>query len=117
MSEISPELMRIMTRDYSQADYQYELIMKRIRNFESQLDSNHEIALMLASFGESITIAVTSIEYHNPSLILFNGFVNGSQATLIQHISQLSFLMLAVLKSEPDRPARRIGFETSNHEQ
>lgn len=104
-------------RNYQLADYQYEIIMESIKDFESELDNEHEIALKLTSFGETITLAVTDIGYHNPSIIIFYGYVNGKPAKLIQHISQLSFLMIAVPKNEPDRPARRIGFDVSNHDE
>ena len=102
--------------DYRDADYQYEKLVEEIRNFESRLDDDHEISLKLASFGESITIAVTDIGYYNPSLIVFDGIVNGAPATLIQHISQLSFLMVAVKKADPARPPRRIGFDVNSNE-
>lgn len=105
------ENMRTNITDYKLADYQYEKLIEEIRNFESHLDDNHEIALKLATFGESITIAVTNIGYYNPSLIVFYGIVDGNPATLIQHVNQLSFLMIAVPKSKPDRPPRRIGFD------
>ena len=112
-SPYSPE--DTLPRDYKNVDYQYELLMKEIKEFESHLDDEHEIALKLASFGESITIAVTHIGYYTPSLIVFDGIVNGSSATLVQHVNQLNFLMLAIPKSEPDRQTRRIGFDVSNH--
>jgi len=50
-------------RDYKLADYQHELLMDEICEFEADLDSEHEIAIKLASFGQSITLAVTSIGY------------------------------------------------------
>jgi hypothetical protein len=105
----SKKLTELM-RNYQHADYQYELIMKSIKEFESTLDDNSEIALHLAAFGQSLVMQVTDVAYSNPSLIHFYGFVNGSKSHLIQHISQLSFLLTAVPKSSPDRPARRIGF-------
>ena len=42
-------------------------------------------------------------------LTVFKGFVNGREATLIQHINQLNF-MLTTIEKEPDRPKRQIGF-------
>lgn len=100
-----------LIRNYKNADYQYEVIIERIREFEKDLDDDHEIALKLASFGKHITLNVTKIGYNNPSIIVFNGYVEGNRATLIQHISQLSFLLVSVPKSEPDKPPRRIGFD------
>lgn len=100
-------------RNYHLADYQYEIIRQAIIDFESSLDQDHEIAIKLAAFGQTILLNVTDLGYSNPSLIHFYGYVDGSnsKAELIQHISQLNFLMLAVRKPEPEKPPRRIGFQ------
>lgn len=115
MSDISPnfrmfdpERLAALTRNYQLADYQHEIIMEEIKEFESQLDDDHEVALKLASFGQSITIQVVEIGYSNPSLIHFHGYVNGNKATLIQHIGQLNFLMTSVPKTNPQKPPIRV---------
>jgi len=100
----------LYARDYKMADYQYEVIMKRIKDFEDELDDEHEIAVQLASFGKDILLSVTDIGYSNPHTLVFHGYVNGQNATLIQHMSMLSFLLLAVKKQNPEKPPRRIGF-------
>ena len=109
-----PEV-EIDTRNYQHADYQYEKLIKEIKGFESRLDDEHEVALKLASFSESITINVTDIGYYNPSLIVFDGIVNGNPATLVQHVNRLNFLIIAVKKLNPDLPARRIGFDATSN--
>ena len=113
MDLIAPEidLSVINPRNYNNADYQYECLKEEILAFQRTLDDEHEVALMLASFGQNITLAVTDIDYRNPSLLLFYGYVNGNFTTLVQHISQLSFLMTAIPKHDPDEPPRRIGFD------
>ena len=103
--------MKSLMRDHSMADYAHEVILKRIKEFQDELDDEHEVALQLASFGQSITLAVTAIGYSNPSTLVFYGYVNGRPATLIQHMSQLNFLLLSVQKQDPGKPPRRIGFE------
>lgn len=107
------KLPEIDLRNYNLADYQYELLCKNIKDFQDSLDDEHEVGLQLASFGQSILLNVTDIGYSNPSLIHFYGYYNGNEAHLIQHINQLSFLLVSVSKSEPDKPARRIGFDTN----
>ena len=104
------DALQLSIRDYKNADYSYEVIMKRIREFEETLDDDHEIAIQLASFGQSVTLSVTDIGYSNPSTLVFYGYVGDQRATLIQHMSQLNFLLIAVKKAEPEKPARRIGF-------
>lgn len=97
-------------RNYNLADYSYEVIIERIKEFEDALDNDHEVALQLASFGQSITLSVVDIGYSNPSTLVFHGYVGDQPATLIQHMSQLNFLLLAVKKANPEKPPRRIGF-------
>lgn len=102
-----------MLRDYKLADRQYELLCEYIKDFQENLDEDHEVCAQLASFGQSILMQVTDLGYANPSLITFNGYVNGQYCELIQHISQLNFLLMSCPKAEPDKPPRRIGFELS----
>ena len=42
-------------------------------------------------------------------LMIFKGYVNGNEATLIQHIHQLNFLLTAI-KKEPEKERIPIGF-------
>lgn len=101
-------------KELEMADNQYKLIMRSISEFEKNLDDAHEIALYLASFGQSVLMNVESISYANPSLIFFHGYVSGKPSTLIQHVNQLSFLLTSVAKEDPNRQARRIGFDLSD---
>jgi hypothetical protein len=104
------DIPNLNIRNYHLADYQHEVIMESIKDFEDSLDNDHEVAIQLASFGQSILLNVTSIGFSNPSLIHFYGYVNGQFAELIQHVNQLSFLLLSTKKDEPTREPRRIGF-------
>ncbi len=91
------------------ADKLFEILKKRIEEFESSLDPEHEVGIMLTNFGESVLLQVTSITYEDPVLMVFKGFVNDREATLIQHINQLNFLLTSIEKKD-DRPKRKIGF-------
>ena len=94
--------------DYSLASNQYDIIMEEISDFEKNLDENHEVAFKLCNFGQSITLYVTEIGYHNPDLMFYYGIANGKEMQLIQHVSQINFLLVAVPKPDPTKPARRI---------
>lgn len=105
-------------RDRSLADYFCEIVVEKVKQFEATLDNDHEVALLLASFGRDITLNVVSIGYSNPSTLVFHGFVGGQSATLIQHVSQLNFLMLAAQKADPNKPPRRLaGFSSAEGEE
>lgn len=95
---------------YSYADTQFEIIKKYVQNFQSTLDSDHEVGLLLTNFGQSMLMNVTEIGFEESVLMIFRGYVNGQMSTLIQHISQISFLLTSVPKKDPNAPPRRIGF-------
>lgn len=109
-----PEIPEL--RDYHAADYFRDIIMDELKAFEDELDDDHEVALMLTSFGQSVTLGVTSIGYANPNTLLFYGYVGEQPATLIQNVSQLNFLLLAVKRVDPEKPPRRIGFAVSSED-
>lgn len=100
---------------YHYADWQYEKIMQQISDFEQELDDDHEIALKLTYFGSSTIMLVTHIGYQNPDLLYFFGYVNDKYSQLIQHISQLNFLITSVERKDKTKPIRRIGFRSSQN--
>lgn len=118
MNELATSLAEsISIRDYNYADWKYEKIIEQIRDFEESLDENHEVGLKLASFGSSITMLVTEIGYQNPDLLYFYGSINGTESQLIQHMSQLNFLLTSVEREDKSVPARRIGFSLTHDEE
>jgi len=93
--------------------YDAELIfthlMRRVEAFQSGLNDIEELGLQLANFGLAAQIHIRSIGYKNPNLIEFSGVdATGNEVTLVQHISQLNFMLIA-LKSIEEKPYR-IGF-------
>jgi len=111
--EISLPEMPDMPHWYMWSDTQFEIIKKYVEDFEASLDQEHEVGLMLTNFGQSILMQVTEIGYEKSVLMVFKGIVNGNPATLIQHINQLSFMLTAVPRSEPEKPKAKIGFRIS----
>ena len=88
-----------------------ETLERQVRDFESKLNEEQEVMLMAASFGSSITFYVDSIEFNEPSMIIFHGTTtDGGPTRLIQHCNQLSFLLQAVPKQDPDEKRVPIGF-------
>jgi len=87
----------------------FQHLMRRVQEFQSSLSDKEEIGLQIANFGLAAQIHIRSIGYKNPNLIEFHG-VNADEheVTLVQHISQLNFMLIAVKPIE-DEPYR-IGF-------
>jgi hypothetical protein len=88
----------------------YERLMNYIKDFEAELDDDHEIGARLVSFGQNVTFHIEDIGYHGPDIITFYGRTEETmeKVQLIQHMSQLSVLLIAVKKQHAK--ARRIGF-------
>ncbi len=89
----------------------HEGIIQKIKNFEETLDKDHEVGMYLTSFNKEILLAVNKISWELPDLLCFTGTVNGSPAQLVQHVTQLNFLLTSCQKPDLKKPARRIGFD------
>jgi hypothetical protein len=77
----------------------YKAIREYFEQFEAELDSRHEIAMCLASFGKDVDFRPEKVVFYMPSLITFIGVNDsGEKVQLVQHISQLSYLLRAVEK-------------------
>jgi hypothetical protein len=97
----------------SPAESTYRRLMKYIGQFEMQLDRDHEIGGRFVSFGDDTHFHIADVGYWNPDIITFDGVdQNGNRVKLIQHVSQLNVLLVAVRKMTPAaEPPRRIGFD------
>ncbi|MBE6641695.1 MAG: hypothetical protein E7619_08915 [Ruminococcaceae bacterium] len=114
--ENAERALQYANRDYTMADWKYEKLREQIEEFQSVLTDDVDVCVALASFGTSMIMQVTDIGYQNPDMLYFYGYINGNQTQLIQHVSQLNFVLMAVKKEEPERPPRRIGFITDDEE-
>ena len=113
---LSEAIETINIRNYSLADWKYEKIKEQIEEFQEKLSDDVDVCVALASFGTSMIMQVTDIGYQNPDMLYFYGNINGNKTQLIQHISQLNFVLMAVKKEEPERPPRRIGFVVDDND-
>lgn len=92
------------------AKWMHERIVRSIASFEEDLDREHEVGAHLVSFGADVTFHIQDVGYWGPDIIRFYGVDNsGRNVELLQHISQLSVLLVAIAKR--DTEPRRIGFE------
>ena len=98
----------------SSAESIYHRLILYIRNFEQQLDATHEIAMGFAG-GEAGVLRIEGLGFFDPDIVTFYGRdEDGAKTQLIQHVSQVSVILRAVRKEEPDAPARRIGFRLTS---
>jgi hypothetical protein len=86
-------------------------LVRWIEEFDKTLDNEHEVGVRLVSFGQTLIFRVENLGYHDPSLIIFHGHTDdGNPVTLIQHVSQISFLLMSVKRNNPEEPKKPIGF-------
>jgi len=98
------------------AAWTHEKLIEYIKDFETNLDNEQEIGANLVSFGNNLVFHIDRIDYYGPDIICFTGVDNNnSQLQLIQHISQLNVLLMAVPKL--DEKPRRIGFQIFEQEE
>lgn len=94
----------------SPAEWAYDRLILYIRNFEEQLDANQEVAMGFAGSDAGV-LTIEGVGYFEPDILTFYGRdEDGMKTQLIQHVSQLSVMLRAVPKAEPEEPPRRIGF-------
>lgn len=94
----------------SPAEWAYERLVLYIRNFEEQLDSNHEVAMGFAG-GEAGILRIQGIGFFAPDIITFYGAdMSGAKTQLVQHVSQLNVFLRAAPKESSEEEPNRIGF-------
>ena len=95
----------------STAEEFYQRLEAQIRDFDQQLDQDHEVGVKLVTFGQAVTFHVSGLGYYNPALIFFYGeTAEGEKVQLIQHVSQISFMLMSIPKRDPNEPKRPFGF-------
>lgn len=95
----------------SPAEWAYERLILYLKNFEEQLDKDHEVAMGFTGSSAGI-LRIEGVGYFDPDILAFYGSDEaGTKMQLIQHVSQLNVMLRAIPKATPpEEPARRIGF-------
>lgn len=89
----------------------YETIAEWMEDFHASLDDEHEVGVRLVSFGREVVFHIEDMGYANPSLITFRGTsTEGNPVELIQHVSQISVLLVKLPRLDPSRPKKPLGF-------
>ena len=95
----------------SPAEWAYDRIVLYIREFERHLNADQEVAIGFAG-SEAGVLRIEGLGFFDPDILTFYGTDDdGMKNQLIQHVSQLSVMLQARPKSNPDDAPRRIGFK------
>ncbi len=99
------------TADANLASEFYKKLALWISDFDKGLDGRHEVGVRLVSFGQTLVFHLTDMTYWDPSLISFVGITDdGEPVELIQHISQISILLMKLPRLDTSCPKVPIGF-------
>jgi hypothetical protein len=99
--------------DKSPAEWAYERMILYIKNFEEQLDGEHEVAMGFTG-GDAGVLKIEGMGFFAPDIITFYGVDgSGQKSQQVQHVSQLNVTLRAV-QVQPDKPANRIGFRLAS---
>lgn len=94
----------------SPAQWAYERLILYIKNFEEQLDNEHEVAMGFTG-GDAGVLRIEGIGFFDPDILTFYGAdQSGAKTQLIQHVSQLSVMLRALPKPAESAEPKRIGF-------
>ena len=78
----------------------YRRIVALINNFESDMPDDMQAGGRLVSAG-NITFSIQDVGFWDPNMIVFYGELSdGSHVELVQHLSQLNLLLVAVKRTD-----------------
>ncbi len=107
---LPPELAEQPIEEKSPAQWAYERLVLYIQNFEEQLDDEHEVAMGFTG-GDVGVLQIEGLGYYAPDIVTFYGKdEEGARTQLIQHVTQLNVMLVAMPKDEAKQEPRRIGF-------
>lgn len=105
-----PDSLKQPVRAKSPARWAYERLVLYVKNFEEQLDAEHEVAMGFAGSDAGV-LRIEGMGYFDPDIVTFYGAdADGAKTQLIQHVSQLNVLLRAMPKRREEEPPARIGF-------
>lgn len=108
--QLPPSVSKKPVQQKSPAEWAYERLILYIRNFEEQLDNEHEIAMGFTGADAGV-IRIEGIGYFDPDIVTFYGSdPAGTKTQLIQHVTQLNVMLRALPKAQADAEPKRIGF-------
>jgi Family of unknown function (DUF6173) len=103
------ELSALANTPINLAEYAVTAIFNEIKDFETTLDEEHELGMSIVGGPAGICLHVRDVYRHGTDKLVFVGInSDGSPLRLIQHLSQLNFLMVSAKKV--GETVVRIGF-------
>jgi Family of unknown function (DUF6173) len=110
LPDVGPNPLVVAAQSNRASEF-YKRLAKLIEDFDASLDQGHEVGVRLVSFGQSIIFHLQNMGYWNPSLLFFIGVTDdGNPVQLIQHVSQISVLLMKLPRRDTSKPKQPFGF-------
>lgn len=94
----------------SAAEWAYERVILYLKNFEEQLDAEHEVAMGFTGSDAGV-VRIQGVGFYAPDIITFYGVdMAGAKTQLIQHVTQLNVMLRTLPKPKEQPEPMRIGF-------
>lgn len=105
-----PKAVQGPNKPKSPAQWAYERLIIYIKNFEEQLDNEHEVAMGFTG-GDAGVLKIEGMGFFDPDIVTFYGSDQlGAKTQLVQHVSQLNVMLRALPKEADQDEPNRIGF-------
>lgn len=105
-----PETLQAPVAQKSAAQWAYERLILYVKNFEAQLDAEHEVAIGFAGSDVGV-LRIEGMGYFDPDIVTFYGSdPSGVKTQLVQHVTQMNVMLRALPKRNADDAPARIGF-------
>jgi hypothetical protein len=110
MPDVGPSPLVVAAQSNRASEF-HKRLSKWIADFDASLDQQHEVGVRLVSFGQSLVFHLQDMGYWNPSLLFFIGVTDdGNPVQLIQHVSQISVLLMKLPRRDTSKPKQPFGF-------
>lgn len=94
------------------ATWMHQRLVHQILEFEKNLGPDHEVGGRFVEGPNAEVLHINNVASWGPDMIVFMGqYSDGRKFELLQHYSQVSVLLVAMLKPRDKDKPRRIGFE------
>src|ERR1051325_1113573 len=110
MPDVGPSPLVVAAQSNRASEF-YKRLARLIADFDASLDQEHEVGVRLVNFGQSIVFHLQDMGHWNPSLLFLIGVTDdGNPVQLIQHVSQISVLLMRVPRKDTSKPKQPFGF-------
>lgn len=91
----------------SPAEQAFKTLASTIAKFEKTLKAEEAVGSLLASFGQSVHLQIHEVSRSGQFICMRGALSDGSEATIVQHFTQTSLMLVKVKTEVPRSP---IGF-------